>query len=375
MMRKGISGILGALILLIVLMGSLTLVFFVQRQESSIFIEQQQTMLQSLSSSPISEIYSPNGQPELMSDSGNPVYITHLILPNGEVLNEDFTVTSVPVPLSKLESGYPWFVVVTNKGADYNVSDFTFPPSDPSNYEVTGISEAIKVPPSSGNAPVMEFLESLALNSTVFYKCILPQLHSLPFHNDKWVQPQLHNINGVCIGGLSNTTLIYEFPPSNLSFNIVTDNILQGAPDSNFGIVLSTASNYPNYYLEYFYLTLIPWGKDAGCLYWNQIYPSGKSYSSTYMITQVKDPLQDQENGLTLYNFQLIEISGSWYLKISSNGNVGVNYCGVPLTGYPPMLNWEDYPSTLLVKLTSYPIYEIYVIIPQHSSAAYALSE
>ncbi|MUN29033.1 hypothetical protein [Sulfuracidifex metallicus] len=372
MMRKGISGILGALILLIVLMGSLTLVFVVQRQESSIFIGQQQTMLQSLSSSPISEIYSPNGQPELMSDSGNPVYITHLILPNGEILNEDFTVTSIPIPVSKLESGYPWFVVVTNEGADYNVSDLTFPPSDPSNYEVTGISEAIKVPQPPLNAPVTKDLEYLSLNSTVFYEYVLPQLLSLPFHNDKWVQPQLHNINGVSVGGLSNTTLIYEFPPSNLSFDIVTDYYtLQGAPDSNFGIVLSTASNSPNYYLEYFYLNSI--SKDEGCLYWNQIYPSGKSYSSTYMITQVKDPLQ--ENGLTLYNFQLIKISGSWYLKISSNGNVGVNYCGVPLTGFPLAFNLEDYPSTLLVKLTSSPIYEVYVIIPQHSSAMYALSE
>ena len=148
--KKGISSILGALIFLQILLVSLLLVIHVISNETNIMLKSVQKFQVLSENAPIEEEIENN---ITYLYSSTPFVITHVIYPNGEIVNISIVVNN-KYPVSQILNGYPWAIVVTSKGTWYNVSPLgngdsgliTFPnyhnygmPYNPSVLNVTGI--------------------------------------------------------------------------------------------------------------------------------------------------------------------------------------------------------------------------------------------
>jgi len=116
--KKGISSILGALVFLQILLISMLLIIHVINNETNITLKSVQR-IQALSEySPISENVE-NDTTYLYSTST--FTITHVIYPNGEIMNTSILVKN-KVPVSQILNGSPWAIIVTSQGSWYNVT-------------------------------------------------------------------------------------------------------------------------------------------------------------------------------------------------------------------------------------------------------------
>ncbi|BBG23237.1 hypothetical protein IC006_0521 [Sulfuracidifex tepidarius] len=356
MKRKAISGILGGLIMIIILVGSLSLLMFIEREESSLYLSQRSSISNSLEFSPIEEIYSSQGQPELVSSSGKTLTINYVIFPNGNVKREDLTIASTPVPVSSLAQGYNgWFIVVTNNGEEYNVSScsLNLDPSHLQNTEV-GITHAISLK--------MPY--------------VIEEASSLAFHDTSGVQLVSQVINGTYYQGFSNVTMIYTFP-ENITFCVAMYFFKDGEPaPSPFGILLYTSGGYGtnvyHYYYEYFYAQN---ENDGVQLFWNSSYPvensdynhlNGSDYydyefNNMYRYTQIRDAITNGYLSVVLYKISLQDLGGTWYISIGSAGP------GITYNESEPFQTSTYYPVGTEVPITSSTVYEVYLLAPSNA--------
>ena len=116
--KKGISSILGALIFLQILLISLLLVIHVINNETNITLKSVQRFQAFSENAPIEEEIE-NNITYLYSTT--PFVITHIIYPNGEIVNTSIMVNG-RYPVSQVLNGFPWAIIVTNKGTWYNVT-------------------------------------------------------------------------------------------------------------------------------------------------------------------------------------------------------------------------------------------------------------
>jgi len=116
--KKGISSILGALIFLQILLISLLLVIHVIDNETNLTQKSIQKFQALSENAPVEEM-AENTVTYLYSTT--PFVITHVIYPNGEIVNASIVVNN-RYPISQILNGYPWAIIVTSKGTWYNVS-------------------------------------------------------------------------------------------------------------------------------------------------------------------------------------------------------------------------------------------------------------
>jgi len=116
--KKGISSVLGALIFLQILLVSLLLVIHVINNETKITLKSIQRFQTLSENAPIEEEVE-NNITYLYSTT--PFIITHIIYPDGEIVNTSIVVNN-KFPVSQILDGCPWAIVVTNKGTWYNVT-------------------------------------------------------------------------------------------------------------------------------------------------------------------------------------------------------------------------------------------------------------
>ena len=179
--KKGISSILGALIFLQILLISLLLVIHVLDSETNVTLRSVQR-IQALSEyAPITETVE-NNITYLYSTS--PFEITHVIYPDGEIVNITIPVRN-EIPASQILNGNPWAIIVTSQGTWYNVtllggSDsqgiITFP-----NYRDFGTP-----------------LDPSVLNITVNYSnCYYNYYYNYHLYTQPWTQPDWNVLEGV----------------------------------------------------------------------------------------------------------------------------------------------------------------------------------
>jgi archaeal flagellin N-terminal-like domain len=115
--KRGISSILGAVILVQIIIMSLLVVLSVEQQLGS----SSQNLIKRLNyysqNSPLS-IIEINGNYYITSP--NQQYICYIIYPNE--LKPIHEKISIPVSINSLLGGYPWAIIITNKGTWYNVT-------------------------------------------------------------------------------------------------------------------------------------------------------------------------------------------------------------------------------------------------------------
>ena len=116
--KKGVSSILGALIFLQILIISLLLVIHVTNNETNITLKSVQRFQALSENAPIEEEVE-NNITYLYSTT--PFVITHVIYPNGEIINTSIVVNN-KYPISQILNSYPWAIIVTSKGTWYNVT-------------------------------------------------------------------------------------------------------------------------------------------------------------------------------------------------------------------------------------------------------------
>ena len=121
---NGISPIIGAIFFLIIAVGMLTVMTYLVNQQGITGVKSAQ-YLQSINQEPIVFESWHNGVVELATTM--PFVITHIILPNGTILNTSIFVQNV-IPLGDiLVDGAKWAIIVTDRGTWYNVTYLTFP--------------------------------------------------------------------------------------------------------------------------------------------------------------------------------------------------------------------------------------------------------
>lgn len=116
--KKGISSILGALIFLQILLISLILVIHVIDNETNTTLKSLHRVQALSEYAPISETVE-NNVTYLYSTST--FTITHVVYPNGEIVNASISVDD-KYPVSQILNGSPWAIVITSQGTWYNVS-------------------------------------------------------------------------------------------------------------------------------------------------------------------------------------------------------------------------------------------------------------
>lgn len=150
---KGISSIIGALIFLQILLISLVLVIHFQNNEDYITISTIQKLHSLQEASPIME-FEQNSTIYLYSLY--PIEITHIIYPDGKIVNKNVTITITPA--DEILNGYKWAIVVTNQGTWFNITNLkttllnpsiiTFPLYKDYGEPEGGIVENISYPPN-----------------------------------------------------------------------------------------------------------------------------------------------------------------------------------------------------------------------------------
>ncbi|BBG27772.1 hypothetical protein IC007_2326 [Sulfuracidifex tepidarius] len=363
MKQRAISGILGGLILITILVGSLSLLMTLEREQSSVFAGQQSSVSKTLEFSPLVEVYS-QGEPLLMSSSGEPLYVKYLIFPDGEVKSVNVEISSKPLPVSSLVNNYNgWFIAVTNDGEEYNVSDYPLQdPSDASLNGGIGITHAISLKNFSDTQEVYN---------------IIDEASSLPFHDVSGAEVVTQQADGTNYLGLSNVTLIYTFPKNNLTLCIGMYFFENGEPaPSPFGILFYSGDGYGNNYGHYYYEYFYGEGENNGTqLFWESFYPvvnssynqlkgehSHVTFAKMYRYTEINDSINDGYLSVVFYRISIVNLYGTWYLSVGSKG-VGMTYN----ESYPFQTS-TYYPVGTQIPITSSPLYELYVFVPANAT-------
>jgi hypothetical protein len=372
MNAKGISGILGALVLILVLVGSLSIFLLIQRDESNVFVGQQRSISQELRYSPIVEFYSPQGIPMLMSTSNTK--ISYVIYPSGEVKAVNIPVNSTPLDATLVGGNYVgWFLVVTNNGEEYNVTDYIYQPS----FSYQDGSSGVGV--------------SRAVNLTNNIEELTQELYSLPFFDVSGVYFSGDNGNfhhyydGISLysgTAMGNVTLIYPFP-SNESFCILASHCVispdgttvAGQPiyyNDTFGIFLTTSVG--NYFLYFYFEGQNCFGYPSGnsensiafpnasfAIYWNCYYYDGGGLSVHHYYTALNSVVSNSKVIFTKVSLQ--DDHGEWYITLGS-GSLGVTY-EEPSNFYPSPYQpvGEDVP----LGFSGGYVYMMYLMIPNGS--------
>ena len=121
--RKGISSIIGAIIFLLIMVSTLEVALYIVQQQAGIGVRSAE-YLQSINEVPqIYEVYH-EGVTEL--EATQPVLITHIILPNGEMLNTSILLQGA-MSILNITQGKPWAIIVTSRGTWYNVTPIKLP--------------------------------------------------------------------------------------------------------------------------------------------------------------------------------------------------------------------------------------------------------
>ena len=177
--NKAISTILGALIFLQILLISMVLVIYVVNNETNVTLKGVQRVQALSEYAPITEDVE-NNVTYLYSTS--PFAITHVIYPDGEIINTTIEVKN-RMPVSQILNGSPWAIIITSQGTWYNVtllggSDsqgiITFP-----NYRDFGMP-----------------LDPSVLNITPNYVASYYYWGDPTFH-EYWTQPHWNVLNGI----------------------------------------------------------------------------------------------------------------------------------------------------------------------------------
>jgi flagellin-like protein len=149
--KRGISSILGAVILVQIIIMSLLVVLSVEQQLGS----SSQNLINRLNyysqNSPLS-IIEINGNYYITSPSQQ--YICYIIYPNE--LKPIHEKISIPVSINSILGGYPWAIIITNKGTWYNVTSLGIY-SDTSN-KLYSLQQLVSMAgiPYQGNFPITE---------------------------------------------------------------------------------------------------------------------------------------------------------------------------------------------------------------------------
>jgi len=122
--KKGISTVLMTVITIMIVSVSLGLIISVINNEANYSADTAQ-YLQSVSEKPMIYETWHNGVVQLVTN--RPFEISHIILPNGQIINKSISVQNT-IPLGNILVGNAsWAIIVTNEGTWYNVTHLTDP--------------------------------------------------------------------------------------------------------------------------------------------------------------------------------------------------------------------------------------------------------
>jgi len=246
--NKAISTILGALIFLQILLISMVLVIYVVNNETNVTLKGVQRVQALSEYAPITEDVE-NNVTYLYSTS--PFTITHVIYPDGEIVNTTIEVKN-RVPIPQILNGSQWAVIITSQGTWYNVtllggSDsqgiITFP-----NYHDFGMP-----------------LDPSVLNITPNYVAYYYYYgHGDPTFNEYWTQPHWDVLNGVANPSALSLVPVNVTIGDPTTYNYaLTDAVLVTKPLSPEGwinITLYQPINYnPDYVLPCAYPFILPY--------------------------------------------------------------------------------------------------------------------
>nr|CAH65787.1 hypothetical protein [Sulfolobus neozealandicus] len=121
--KKGISPIFGTIFFLLIFTAVLATALIFINNQANLYSKGFQLIQQEINM-PIVFEYWHNGIEEFATTQ--PFVITHIILPNGEILNKTILVQGV-IPVENLTMGYPWAIIVTSRGTWYNITPVYLP--------------------------------------------------------------------------------------------------------------------------------------------------------------------------------------------------------------------------------------------------------
>ncbi|QKQ99284.1 hypothetical protein GWK48_01735 [Metallosphaera tengchongensis] len=113
--KKGISGIIASLVLVIVFISTVTVTLYIENQT----FNGLNTVSKQLLNTPSTLIELPGDQVY----SNRPVSIKYVIYPNGQIQEENLKITSTPMDISGVLGGFGWALLVTSDGQSFNISN------------------------------------------------------------------------------------------------------------------------------------------------------------------------------------------------------------------------------------------------------------
>ncbi|MEM4146608.1 MAG: hypothetical protein QXH41_02905, partial [Metallosphaera sp.] len=113
--RKGVSGIIASIILIIIFISAVSVILYFQ----NVSFQGIRAVTSDLNNIPASIVELPGDR--IYSD--RPVTIAYVIYPDGETEQLNMSISSDPVSISSIIGGYKWAILVTNQGEYFNVSN------------------------------------------------------------------------------------------------------------------------------------------------------------------------------------------------------------------------------------------------------------
>ncbi|MEM3914623.1 MAG: hypothetical protein QXX67_04725 [Metallosphaera sp.] len=113
--RKGVSGIIASIILIIIFISAVSVILYFQ----NVSFQGIRAVTSDLNNIPASIVELPGDR--VYSD--RPVTIAYVIYPDGETEQLNMSISSDPVSISSIIGGYKWAILVTNQGEYFNVSN------------------------------------------------------------------------------------------------------------------------------------------------------------------------------------------------------------------------------------------------------------
>jgi len=121
--KRGISTIIASIFVIEIVALSMLLIVTYENNQANDTIKTVQSLQEKAQQPLLYEAWD-NGNTVLRAFQ--PLLITHVILPNGEIENTSLLLQN-QIPITEITNGFPWAIIVTNQGTWYNITPIQLP--------------------------------------------------------------------------------------------------------------------------------------------------------------------------------------------------------------------------------------------------------
>jgi len=318
-------------------------------------------------------------------DNGNtvlrafqPLHITHIILPNGEVENTSLLLQN-QMPINEILNGFSWAIIVTNQGTWYNITPIQLP----------GIIWNDAVPSKIAGIP----WDTSALNTNLNPKWeALQGIKKLNMTLD----PLVGEIS-MCVPDpyyIASGMIVYNIQTHPLSSPINVDNVgyNEGLTNKEVVIYLNSSKEWLNitYYSPLYYIYNVP---NPYAVYWQ--WPNGLQGVASYGNGLTEEEFFSDPKYFP-YFFQILTTNpyaeyfmpyiwnvgnyynaighswaGAWSKNVSNPGAIKFNYTYINATIgiYLPTNSTSNVPQYLYIYFNDFEITNLSALVPQKAIA------